>query len=427
MKALAMTGARTTGRCALPLHTQPRGFRVVVRSPILPFTMRRTILVGLAAMLLLPVAEAQNTYLFSDGKLDFRFYVDSLPGAYQYECMVTRVEIQPKGTDRVLWLIEVDSMQGFYCTQGEKLHAVELEDMNFDGYTDFRIQDGPSNRYTAYRYWLYLPERGQFVERVEMRDITSPWFNKEDSTVHDAWGDASYGMGHAYRFLHDSLTLMESHGWWRSGDDSVWVEGEVRSIRADIPELDFPMEVVEQHFTYMADDRLVRVHVLPTNFSTEECAMTKVEILPGHDAYPSQTFDLTGIPFLCPESESAPEPEHVIVEDMDFDGDMDFRIAFDPVWECLHYRCWLWDAPSKSYIQRADLEELSSPVFDATSHVVTSACGDAMATWETHYRWDGNGALIEFEHIENVEGENAPARRKTYAMKNGERVLVKEE
>ncbi len=422
-----MTGVRTTGRGALPIHAQPRRFRVLVRSPILPFTMRRTILVGLAVLLLFPAAEAQNTYLFSDGKLDFRFYVDSAPGDYQYECMVTRVEIQPKGTDRVLWLIEVDSMQGFYCTQDEKLHAVELEDMNFDGYTDFRIQDGPSYRYTTYHYWLYKPERGRFEERVEMRELASPWFDKADSTVHDGGGDANVGSAYVYRFLHDSLTLMESHGWWRVGDDSVWVEGQERSIRADIPELDFPMEVVEQHFTYMADDRLVRVHVLPTNFSTEECIMTKVEILPADDAYPSQTFDLPGIPFLCPESESEPEFGHVVLEDMDFDGDMDFRIAFDPAWECLQYRCWLWDAPSKSYIQRADLEDLASPVFDATSRVVTSACGDAMTTWETRYRWEAQGALIEFEHIETIEEENAPARRKTYAVKNGERELMKEE
>lgn len=59
-----------------------------------------------------------------------------------------------------------------------------LEDMNFDGFIDFRLlQHLPANGNQAYYYWLYNPKTNQFEPNTYFESLLSPTFNPETRSI----------------------------------------------------------------------------------------------------------------------------------------------------------------------------------------------------------------------------------------------------
>lgn len=84
-----------------------------------------------------------------------------------------------------------------------------IEDMNFDGIPDVRIQSfttpGPNIPYFC---WLWDSKTTSFVENSELEGITSPAFQSADNTiVSQNRGSASSHTESTYRFMNGALTL----------------------------------------------------------------------------------------------------------------------------------------------------------------------------------------------------------------------------
>lgn len=62
--------------------------------------------------------------------------------------------------------------------------GVEIEDMNFDGYLDFRVvTELPTDTNTSYAYWFYAPNENLFSQRPELEFLVSPYFDAQTQRV----------------------------------------------------------------------------------------------------------------------------------------------------------------------------------------------------------------------------------------------------
>src|SRR5689334_16123082 len=91
---------------------------------------------------------AQEVVTRTDGKLDFRFSLVEVPNDYDTLCAVPRVEIGPEGLVKAVWDIPVDSV-AFSCAEWSVSAAIVVEDMSFDGYSDFAVVEEPLYRYNS--------------------------------------------------------------------------------------------------------------------------------------------------------------------------------------------------------------------------------------------------------------------------------------
>lgn len=87
-----------------------------------------------------------------------------------------------------------------------------VEDMNFDGFRDFRVQaETPAGPNIPYYCFLWEPKSGKFVHSKALDFVTSPEFDQKAKLVRSSNRDsaASY-IEEAYKFENGKLTLMES-------------------------------------------------------------------------------------------------------------------------------------------------------------------------------------------------------------------------
>jgi len=107
-----------------------------------------------------------------------------------------------------------------------------LEDMNFDGYADFRIQAFvPAGPNTPYLYWLYDPETRRFQGNKDLEEITSPVFYP------DAWEIRSENRSSAiarvlrvYRYVKGKPLLVREENT-RIDPEEGYREVTVRELR----------------------------------------------------------------------------------------------------------------------------------------------------------------------------------------------------
>lgn len=94
-------------------------------------------------------------------------------------------------------------------------------------------------------------------------------------------------------------------------------------------------------------------------------------------------------------------PEFHDVVDANFDGFQDFGYLFHAGNQPNHWHYWLWNEEQAQFIYYAPLVEISQPVFDVESQIVTGwARSSAVSGTHTFYRWvDGELILVrEIEH-----------------------------
>ncbi len=74
--------------------------------------------------------------------------------------------------------------------------ALEVRDMNFDGYADLRIvQSRSAGPNTEYRNWLFDPQRGRFSASPELDAIASPRFDAARGEIRSEWRDGATHYG----------------------------------------------------------------------------------------------------------------------------------------------------------------------------------------------------------------------------------------
>ena len=90
-----------------------------------------------------------------------------------------------------------------------------VEDMNFDGYDDFRLLEYmPAFAYNANYYdWIFDPSTGKFSRDTLLENVYGPTFNAASKQVIYQWREPGnyehYGTD-IYKYINGKITLVES-------------------------------------------------------------------------------------------------------------------------------------------------------------------------------------------------------------------------
>ncbi|MGC5323879.1 XAC2610-related protein [Brevibacillus sp. SYSU BS000544] len=89
--------------------------------------------------------------------------------------------------------------------------GVEFEDMNFDGYLDFRIQaETPAGPNIPYLYWLWDQQTSKYVSNTTLEQITSPEFDSYNKTIHSfVKEDPTFYSDNLYQYRDDTPILIK--------------------------------------------------------------------------------------------------------------------------------------------------------------------------------------------------------------------------
>ncbi|MGH4052910.1 MAG: XAC2610-related protein [Clostridium sp.] len=106
---------------------------------------------------------------------------------------------------------------------GEQLGIV-IEDMNFDGYKDIRIQQLlPATGNVPYYYWLWDKEISKFIKNNELEKITSPVFDaKSKSIKSNVKEDATTYYDYEYKYINNKITLIKEIQRIGNLEKNVW-------------------------------------------------------------------------------------------------------------------------------------------------------------------------------------------------------------
>ena len=77
--------------------------------------------------------------------------------------------------------------------------AFQIEDMNFDGYLDFRlIEFLPMTPNIPYLFWLFDPKTREFVRNLDLQKMTFPEFDANKKLIISSWKDQGHASGTDY-------------------------------------------------------------------------------------------------------------------------------------------------------------------------------------------------------------------------------------
>ena len=117
------------------------------------------------------------------------------------------------------------------------------------------------------------------------------------------------------------------------------------------------------------------------------------------------------------------EEVELIVEDMNFDGYDDIRIAaFTTAGPNIPYICWLWDKNTKQFVHDADLSAIASFEIDKDNEWIHASNRVSAISWRTEfYRWT-DGRLTLFRAMDANLDEDDTEEIVTWELKGGELV-----
>lgn len=176
-------------------------------------------------MILLPIAtlKAQTQFVYLDKRFAYILTRDSVlsPDSVNYFCPVTSIAIFEKSTNKLIQKI-TPAENTPYCHQDQKDLFI-LEDMNFDGFNDFRLfQFLPAAPNIPYYYWLYNPQKKEFELSKDLEEITSPEFDSSGKIITSHWraGYGHYGQS-TYKYINGKATLIEETEFYLDEKDEA--------------------------------------------------------------------------------------------------------------------------------------------------------------------------------------------------------------
>ena len=164
--------------------------------------MNKTILVIFFAFFI-SHTHAQNPRTYSGSNFTFSVYTHGGASADDV-CSVDSIVVIAKNGPKYIQSI-VPGENSYTCNTVND--ALTVEDMNFDGFEDFRIVQFTGTPNTPYFFWLYDPKSKKFRKSVELEDITSPVFDQKNKTITSDWTDNAAHHGTTIRkYIKGRLT-----------------------------------------------------------------------------------------------------------------------------------------------------------------------------------------------------------------------------
>ncbi len=114
----------------------------------------------------------------------------------------------PLGGDSV---VVFDGLESNYYENSELQGYLIADDMNFDGYTDFRLMQFPTaGPNTCWYFWLFDPDTGSFFRSMEYEEssLVSPEFDQDNKTIKCFHRDGMGIYGTEYYFVEEGHLLL---------------------------------------------------------------------------------------------------------------------------------------------------------------------------------------------------------------------------
>lgn len=122
-------------------------------------------------------------------------------------------------------IVVFDGLESNYYENSELQDYLIAEDMNFDGYTDFRLMQFPTAGPNTYWYfWLFDPDTGTFFRSMEFEEssLVSPEFDQGSKMIKCFHRDGMGIYGTEYYFIEEGhLLLVRSEQTEFQGPDSL--------------------------------------------------------------------------------------------------------------------------------------------------------------------------------------------------------------
>ncbi len=143
---------------------------------------------------------------------------DAAPGFRQAHTLT----VKPPGNGSI---VVFDGLESNYYENSELGGYLIAEDMNFDGYTDFRLMESPSaGPNTCWYFWLFDPDTGSFFRSMEYEEsrLISPEFDQNNRTIISFHRDGMGMYGTEYYIIEEGhLLLVRSEQAEYQGSDSL--------------------------------------------------------------------------------------------------------------------------------------------------------------------------------------------------------------
>jgi len=161
--------------------------------------------------------------------------------------------------------------------------------------------------------------------------------------------------------------------------------------------------------------------VLKIDSSQYGCSVSKIEAYRQKENGLLQTITPTENNHPCEASKTA-----FIVEDMNFDGQVDFRLLeFLPAAANMPYLYWMYDPKTSQFKINTKLARITSPDFDKNTKVITSSWTDGCCRGGTDlYRYQ-SGRLVLFDRRIAGVKEDGKEYSELWQLKSGVLVRVK--
>lgn len=178
----------------------------------------------LPLLLFIYSSNAQTNWAFQDSTHRFSISLDSIFDkelSNQYELCVKQIVINKLGDNKPQQIIVPSPFHFDHFIDSTTIFI--LEDMNFDGFNDFRLLRYTStNLQVQYWYWLYNPSTKQFEKEEALEPLFNPHFDQTHKVIHAHWRIGIYEQGHAiYTWQNDKLFLSAKQV------ESMGIEGDI--------------------------------------------------------------------------------------------------------------------------------------------------------------------------------------------------------
>ena len=158
-------------------------------------------------------ASAQKTFTYSDKTFIFKILIikskDNRPD--NDECTASTISIYRKSDMKLMQTISPPENY-FPCFMSLD-EIFFLEDINFDGLTDFRLMTHlPAAPNVPFYYWIYDPKKQQFQQDTTLEVITSPDIDHKHKIITSSWrgGWGDYGCS-TYKYIKGKITLIKEY------------------------------------------------------------------------------------------------------------------------------------------------------------------------------------------------------------------------
>jgi hypothetical protein len=176
---------------------------------------------------------SQEIIEFNKGEFSFYLTKDCKIG----ECKISKIIVFKNGE----FIQEIIPSENDFSSFINNKSIMEIEDMNFDNYIDFRIiKSIPAEYPFPYLYWIYNEKAKLFEINTDYEKIISPTFDYEKKIIISNWcGYLRDCYEDCYKLIEGKLNFFERHFTKpnRNGTRQVetWkvIDGELKLITSE--------------------------------------------------------------------------------------------------------------------------------------------------------------------------------------------------